>query len=358
MVRGTPSTMVIAAVAVVFLLYFGAPFFIPLLISFLIAYALSPMVAALEKVLRSRVVSAGIVVAAVVGLLGVAVWTWTDDVERLWNEVPSATKVLSKSLQKYVKPTGPSALNEVKKAAADIEAAAQGKKAAPAAAAPAPVPSATQVSLADVMLKAFQGAALAITQIVAVLFLVFFMLSSGDLFKRKLLLIAAERNKKRFTLQVLEQIDGQIRRYLLVLLISNILVGVGTWLAFWAFGVSYAGLWGVAAGIIHTAPYFGPAIIAAGSLVAAFVQFEDWSRALLVAGSSIAVATLVGQLFATWLASKHTEMNTTATFIGLLFFGWIWGLWGVLLAIPVLAIAKTVCEANEDWKPVAELLGR
>jgi predicted PurR-regulated permease PerM len=159
-------------------------------------------------------------------------------------------------------------------------------------------------------------------------------------------------------MQVLEQVDSQVRRYLLVLLISNILVGVGTWLAFWAFGVHYAELWGLAAGIVHTAPYFGPAIIATGSLVAAFVQFGEWPRAVYVALSHIAVAALVGQLFATWLASRETEMNTTATFIGLLFFGWIWGLWGLLLAIPILAIAKTVCEANEDWKAVAELLGR
>jgi len=190
------------------------------------------------------------------------------------------------------------------------------------------------------------------------LFVLFFMLASGDLFKRKLLAIGAERNKRRFTMQVLEQIDAQIRRYLLVLLIANVLVGIGTWAAFAALGVNYAGMWGAVAGVMHTAPYFGPAIIAAASLVAAFMQFEEWSRALMVSGASILVAALVGQLFATWLASKQTEMNTTATFIGLLFFGWIWGLWGVLLAIPILAIVKTVCDANEDWKPAAELLGR
>jgi predicted PurR-regulated permease PerM len=248
-------------------------------------------------------------------------------------------------------------LSEVKKAAAEIEAAAQGGKAAPVSA-PAPATSPTQVSVVDLLTRAGRGAAVAVTQVVAVLFLVFFMLSSGDLFKRKLLRIAAERNKRSFTLQVLEQIDEQVRRYLLVLLIANILVGIGTWITFSVLGMNYAGLWGAAAAILHTAPYFGPALVGAGSLVAAFVQFGEWSRAFLVAGSSILVATLVGQLFATWLASKQTEMNTTATFIGLLFFGWIWGLWGVLLAIPILAIVKTVCEANEDWKPIAELLGR
>ena len=358
MVRGNSSLVVLAAVAVVFLLYFGAPFFIPLFISLLIAYALSPVVYALQRVVRYRVVAAGIVVLGLIALVGLAAWSWSDDVQRIWNEVPDAAKTLSKSLQKYVKPTGPSAITEVKKAAADIEAAAQGKKPLPAAApapAAAPVP---QTSVIDLITKAGIGVTAAATQVIAVLFLVFFMLSSGDLFKRKLLTIAAERNKRRFTLQVLEDIDAQVRRYLLVLLISNVLVGIGTWLAFMAFGVSYAGLWGVAAGVVHTAPYFGPALIAGGSLVGAFVQFGDWSRAFLVSGSSILVAALVGQLFATWLASKQTEMNTTAVFIGLLFFGWIWGLWGVLLAIPILAIVKTVCEANEDWKPVAELLGR
>jgi predicted PurR-regulated permease PerM len=159
-------------------------------------------------------------------------------------------------------------------------------------------------------------------------------------------------------MQVLEEIDGHVRRYLVVLLVANILVGTGTWLAFTALGVNYAGMWGAVAGVLHTAPYFGPAIIAAASLVGAFVQFGEWPLALMVSGASILVAAVVGQLFATWLASKQTEMNTTATFIGLLFFGWIWGLWGVLLAIPILAIVKTVCEANEDWKALAQLLGR
>jgi len=88
------------------------------------------------------------------------------------------------------------------------------------------------------------------------------------------------------------------------------------------------------------------------------VQFGEWPRALMVSGASIGVAALVGQLFATWLASRQTEMNTTKTFIGLLFFAWIWGLWGVLLAIPLLAIVKTVCDHNDEWKPVAELLSK
>jgi predicted PurR-regulated permease PerM len=356
MVRGNKSLGVLATVSVVFLLYFGAPFFIPLFVSLLIAYALSPVVNAVTTLVRHRVIGAAIVMATLLGLFGLAVWAWADDAERLWTEAPAGAKALSSSLQKYVRP-GP--FNEVKKAAADLESVAQTGKPAPTTpTAPPPASATSQMSLVDVMVKGGKNVALAGAQVISVLFLVFFMLASGDLFKRKLLAIAAERNKKRFTMQVIDEIDAQVRRYLLVLLIANTLVGIGTWLAFTALGVNYAGMWGAIAAVMHTAPYFGPALIAAASLVGGFMQFGEWSRALMVSGASILVAALVGQLFATWLASKQTEMNTTATFIGLLFFGWIWGLWGVLLAIPLLAILKTVCDANEDWKPVAELLGR
>jgi predicted PurR-regulated permease PerM len=157
---------------------------------------------------------------------------------------------------------------------------------------------------------------------------------------------------------MLDEIDAQVRRYLMVLIIANTLVGIGTFAVFRTAGLEYAGLWGLIAAVLHTIPYFGPALIAAASLIVAFVQFGDWGRAAVVAGSSVLVAALVGQVFATWLASRQTRMNTTATFIGLLFFAWLWGFWGLLLGIPLLALVKTVCDHNEDWKPIAELLGQ
>jgi len=358
MVRANRPLAVLATVALILLLHEAAEFFIPLFISLLITYALARPVTWLESVVRWRSLAAAIMVLAIAGLVGFAAWSWSDDAQNVYQELPSAAKTLSKSLQKYVKPGGP--ITEVKKSAVELENVAQTGKATPA---PAQQPqpsqnSASQVTLWQVLGTGAKGLSAAASQVMVVFFLVFFMLASGDLFKKKVLAIAAERNKKRFTSQVLDGIDDQIRSYLMVMLVANALVGAGTWLAFWALGVKYSGLWGMVAAILHTAPYFGPALIAFGSLVAAFVQFGDWGRAFAVSGASVLIATLVGMVFATWLAGRETRMNTTATFIGLLFFGWLWGFWGILLAIPLLGTVKVVADANEDWKPVAELLGR
>lgn len=351
--RGSRSLVVLATVAVIFLLYWGEPFFVPLLVALLLSYALAPIVGAIALVVRSRVVAAALVVLSLVALGSFAVWAWSDDVESLWQKVPAATRTLSKSLQKMAQRPG-SAMHEVKKAAAEVESLA--RTTAPSA---APPPQQSPVQVWQVLWKGWKGVMSAAMRLVVVLFLVFFMLASGDLFKRKLLEIAGDRlSQRKDALRMIDEIDRQVRGYLGVLLVSDILVGLGVWMSFHLLEVEYAGLWGVAAGVLHTAPYIGPALIAAASFIAAFVQFDDWPKALLAAGSTIAVATVVGMLFATWLASRTAHMNATASFIGLLFFGWIWDFWGVLLAIPILAIVKTICERNENWKPVAQLLGR
>jgi predicted PurR-regulated permease PerM len=357
--RGNRSLAVLAGIAVVFLLYFGAPFFVPLFMALLISFALSPVVDVLTKLFRFRVVAAAVVVISALGSLGWAAYAWSDDIQVIWERVPVAAKNISKSLQKIAQKPGP--LTEVKQAATELETVANSGKAAPAAPAPAPAPApaTSQISVMQLAYTGGKGLAIAAGQLVVVSFLVFFMLASGNLFKRKIVILSGERlTQRKVTVEMLDEIDLQIRRYLLVMVISNALVGLGTWFVFRMAGVEYAGLWGLVAAVLHTVPYFGSAMVAVGSLVVAFVQFDDWSTAFAVAGSSVVVATLVGNIFSTWLASRQTRMNTTAAFVGLLFFGWIWGLWGLLLGIPILAIVKTICDHNEDWKPVAELLGQ
>ena len=93
----------------------------------------------------------------------------------------------------------------------------------------------------------------------------------------------------------------QVQRYLFAMLVSNALLAVVTWLAFEALGMEQAGVWGVAAGVLHFIPYLGPALIALASGVAAFLQFGSLLNALAVAGASLLVAGAIGFVFMTWL---------------------------------------------------------
>jgi predicted PurR-regulated permease PerM len=136
-----------------------------------------------------------------------------------------------------------------------------------------------------------------------------------------------------------------------------VLLGTATWLVFEALDVEQAGVWGVVAGVLHFIPYLGPVVFALASGVAAFMQFGSVLDALAVAGASLVLATLVGSLIVTWVQGRYARVNAAVLFIALLFFGWLWGVWGLLLGAPLVAIAKVICDRVESLQPAGELLG-
>jgi predicted PurR-regulated permease PerM len=142
-----------------------------------------------------------------------------------------------------------------------------------------------------------------------------------------------------------------------MLLATNLLVALLSWIAFSWIGLENAGAWAAAAGLLHIVPYLGAGITAVATGMAAFMQFESFAIALLVAGASLAIATVVGTFVTTWMTGRIANMNSAAVFISLLFWGWLWGVWGMLLSIPIIVIAKVVSEHVEQLHPVAELLG-
>jgi predicted PurR-regulated permease PerM len=157
--------------------------------------------------------------------------------------------------------------------------------------------------------------------------------------------------------QILDEINKQIERVLLVHLFNSIVVGLATWLAFRAIGLEEAGLWAIAAGIFNNIPYFGPVIVSTVTAVVAFLQFGTVTMAAYVAGISLAITSLEGWLLLPWLTSRASRTNEVAVFVGLIFWSFIWGIWGTLLAVPMLVAVKACCDRIEDFKPVGELLG-
>jgi len=146
------------------------------------------------------------------------------------------------------------------------------------------------------------------------------------------------------TVEILDEIDLQVQRYLLTMVIINMLIGVATWGILVAFGVEHAALWGVTAAVLHIVPYAGSALTIVATAFAAFVQFEEIGRALLVAFSVGVAATIIGMGLNAWIQGRAFRMNAVAVFVAVLFFGWLWGGWGLLVGVPLLAIAKTTFE--------------
>ncbi len=163
--------------------------------------------------------------------------------------------------------------------------------------------------------------------------------------------------QKRVTVEVLDEITAQIHRYLLVQLFTSALVGVGVGLAFAAVGLEHAAVWGVMACVLNFVPYLGTLVLTAGSAWVAFVQFGTLDGALQVAGIAMGLHIVSGNLLTPWLTSRTSRMNAVAVFVGVLAFGRLWGLWGLLLGVPVLAAVKAVCDRVDDFKGVSELLG-
>ena len=202
------------------------------------------------------------------------------------------------------------------------------------------------------------GLAGALGQLTLVAFLTFFALCSGDTFRRKLVKITGHSlQKKKITVHVLDDITGNIERYLLVQIFTSALVGVATGLAFWAIGLENAAVWGIVAGVTNLIPYVGSILVLGASALVAFLQFNSLGTAALVGGTSLLIHTLVGNLLAPWLTSRTSRMNPVAVYVGVIFWGWLWGVWGLLLGIPIMMIVKSVCDRVEDLQPIGELLG-
>jgi predicted PurR-regulated permease PerM len=195
-------------------------------------------------------------------------------------------------------------------------------------------------------------------QAVLVIFFVFFLLASGDLFKRKLVkVVGPSLEKKKITVQILDEINTQIELFLFVRIITSVFVGVATWLAFRYVGLQQAGFWGLTAGIFNSIPYFGPIIVALGTAVVGFLQFGTIGMAVYVSGISLVITSLEGWLLTPWLTSRTARTNEVAIFVGLIFWSFVWGIWGTLLAVPMLVAVKACCDRIEDLRPLGELLG-
>jgi predicted PurR-regulated permease PerM len=354
------SLAVIAFLASVYTLHWAAEVFIPLLLGLMFSYALSPVVDRLQRWHVPRSIGAAVLLVAVLGALGSAAYSLSDDASTLVESLPDAAQKLRESMRTTRgTPEGP--IQKVQRAAAKLEQAAEES----GSAAPPASKGVTRVqierphfSVKDYLWSSTLGVAGFVGQAMVVFFIAYFLMASGDSFRRKMVRIAGPTfSKKKITLQLLDEITGQIQRYLLVQIFTSILVGVATWLVFMWIGLQHAAVWGAAAAVLNLVPYLGSIAISGGAALVGFLQFGTLGMALLIGGASLVIHTLSGNLLTPWLTGRASRMNPVAIFAGVLAWGWLWGIWGLLLGAPLLMVVKAVCDRVDDLKSVGELLG-
>jgi predicted PurR-regulated permease PerM len=353
------SLVVLATLASVFMLRWASAVFIPVMVGLLFSYALSPVVDWLQRRHIPRSVSAALLIVGILGGVGGTIYSLSEDASKLIELLPAAAQELRDSVR--APPGKPdSTLATVQKAAIQLEQAAEETNHT------APVVNGVQrvqiekpkFDVKDHLWSGTLGLMAMLGQLGIMALIAYFLMASGDSYRRKLVRLAGPTlSKKRITLQALNQIHDQIQRYMLVQLFTGVLVGLATWLSFLAIGLEHAAVWGIAAGVLDLVPYIGSVLIASGSTLVGFLQFGSLKMALLVGGSSLVIHFIEAFLLTPWLTSRANKMSPVAIFVGVLAWGWLWGIWGLLLGVPILVVIKAICDRVDDLKPVGEFLG-
>jgi predicted PurR-regulated permease PerM len=356
-VRGV-SLSIIAGAAIVALLQFAQPVIIPFVVSGLLFYALDPAVDWLQRWKVPRSIGAALILLLALGGIGAGGYALTDDVMSVVNGLPQGVRKLRAELRR---PTPqPTALDTMQQTAREIDQAA-----AEATVSTVTPKGVMRVQIEEPPLRAStylwygsMGALGVAGQAVMVAFLTYFLLVADDLFKRKLVKhIGPTLARKRVTVQILDEISTQIERFLLVQILTSLIVGVVTAASLWALGLEEYLVWGLAAGVLNTIPYFGPIIVTAGLAVVGYLQFGTIERASMVASVALVITSLEGWLLTPTLLGRVGRLNHIAIFASLLFWSWLWGVWGMLLAVPMLMVTKAVCDHIEELQPLADFLG-
>lgn len=358
-VRST-SLALLAFVAVIGLLFLARAVFIPVTIAVLASYALTPVVDWLKRNARvPKAVGAALTLILILGALALGLQSLQTEAIQILDIVPRATAKFSAAMR--LNALGPpGAVEKMQKAASEIEKAAHEASTAPSPAARARTsPSAAaSIDVWDYVVMGTASVVAGIGQLVVVVALVYFLLIAGDSFRRTLMRISGDTlSKKKITLQILEEINSQIQRYLLVQIATSALLGVVAWLAFAWIGLDNALFWGCVGGVLHLIPYAGPtAFILLVSLVA-YAQFDSLQPVALVIASSLTIVGIIGLLLVPWLTQRVGRLNAVTVFVALLVWGWLWGVWGLLLGIPIVMAINAVCERVEELRPISEFLG-
>jgi predicted PurR-regulated permease PerM len=336
------SMRVLAAAIILLFFYYAAGVVITLLLSILLAYFLDPAVEFLEKLSLPRTVGAMIMVLILIAVLvavGYGLWTRTADFAENWPKYSGVLRQAAGAVEGKIR---------------GIEG--QVSQISPGQGAPTGVAPPVESGLVrNLILRGIGSLYALILEVTFVPFLVFFMLAGKrEVWHGTLQLFPVSRRTQ--VKETLEDLRDVLRDYLAGMTIVTLMVIAASSLFFWMLGMDYPILTGIVSGLLNMVPYIGAVLAWLPPFVIALAKWKTASQYLLIAGGLTGIHVLALNFVAPQLVGRRVRLNAVAITIALLFWGWVWGGMGLLLAIPITATLRVICDHTESWKPIGRWL--
>lgn len=330
--------------AVLYTLHLAQAFILPIVLAILLDFLLSPLVRGLRKLRIREPIGAGIVVLGLVGALAAGGWYLSGPTATWISRAPESMATVRQKLEELRRP-----VEQVTEAAEQVEQATDVGDS-----------GVQQVEITGPSLtrQLFGGTAALLSAATIVIFLTYFLLAVGDLFLQKLVTVLPQFSDKKTAVMIARETESQISVYLFTATLINIGVGVVTGIALWLVGMPNPVLWGVVAAVLNFVPYVGAVVNMVILGLAALLTFESTAHALVPPAVFFGINLIEGNLVTPLILGNRMRLNTVALFIGLVFWWYLWGIPGAILAVPLLAAIKIACDHIESLAPVGEFLGR
>jgi predicted PurR-regulated permease PerM len=330
--------------AAFYTLYFARAFFLPIVLAMLLSLLLAPVVRALRRLRLPEPAGAGVVLLVLFGALGFGVYELADPAVEWAQKAPRSLSQIEKKLRDLKKPVA--ALGKATRQMEQMTQVTGG-----------PAVRTVEVKPVSLGQRLFSQATELVAGAMVMFILLYFFLASGDMFLRKLIRVLPSLDDKKRAVEIARQMESDISTYLATITLINLGVGLAVWgMAVW-IGLPNPLLWAALGFVTNYIPYLGALVMIAVLAMVGFLTFPDLGQALLAPGAFVVINLLEGYIVTPMVLGRRLTLNPVVIFLGLTFWGWIWGITGALLAVPIMVAFKIFCDRIEPLAPIGEFLG-
>lgn len=326
-------------------LYFARGFFLPIVLAVLASFLLRPPVRFLARRGVPDAFGAALVLAAVLAAASLGVYRVSGPASEWIADAPQTLRQAERTFRQLRKP-----VEEVRKATKQVEDLASMGDGEPAV----PEVEVERQGLSDVIVANTMAVGAGGFTVVVLLY---FLLAAGDMFLRKLVRVLPRLEERKRAVEIARRIQHDVSTYLFTVSAINTGLGVCVGFAMYMLEMPNPALWGVMAGVFNFVPYVGPMVGAGVLLLVGLATYEGLGQALGVVGAFVTLTALEGYLITPLILGRRLLLNPVVLFVGVIFWGWLWGVPGAVLAVPIMASVKILCDNIERLTPLAEFLG-